>query len=63
MKNQANRYVRIAMYARGISQVELAKEIGKSIRTLNLWLKDELPEEKQQALIEACERVSARKGM
>lgn len=57
-QNRANARVRKALFLHGMTQYELGKLTGESETTIYRRLRDELPEEEQDALVRKIEEAA-----
>lgn len=58
---KANMKVRIAQAENFVAQWEIAEEVGVSEQTVYRWMRKELPEDEQQLLINAIEKIAQRR--
>lgn len=58
--SKTNMKVRTALMTSGVYQYELADEIGVSEITLSRWMRKEMPDERQQAMVEMIEQIARR---
>ena len=59
---QLSRAVQTRMVSLGVSQTQLAKEIGKTRRTVWLWLARAMNQTRHDALMMALDRIEKRKA-
>lgn len=57
-QNKANAKVRNALFLHGMTQYDLSKITGESETTVYRRLRDELPEEEQDALVKKIEEAA-----
>lgn len=59
---QLSRAVQTRMVSLGVFQTQLAEEIGKTRRTVWLWLAREMNQTRHDALMMALDRIEKRKA-
>lgn len=60
---ELSRAVQNRMTSLGVFKTELANEIGKTRRTVWLWLAREMTQQRHDALMMALDRIEGRKGV
>lgn len=57
-KDTRNCNLRAAIVGAGLTQIEIAKEIGICKRALSYWLSDDMTDERRKRIYDAIERLS-----